>query len=51
MHVVAEMVSHLRLKRGLQHPLSQLAQQTVRANQLDALLTGLGHQLLGHTPD
>ena len=49
MLVVTEMIAHLRLQRALQHPLSQLAQQTVRANQLDTLLPRLRHQLLGHT--
>jgi len=49
MLVIAQVVSHLRLKGGLQHPFGQLTEQPVRADQLDALFTGLGHQLLGHT--
>jgi hypothetical protein len=43
------MITHLCLQRGLQHSLGQLAEQPVRADQLDALLPGLSHQLLGHT--
>jgi hypothetical protein len=43
------MITHLGLQRGLQHPLGQLAEQPIRADQLDALLPSLGHQLLGHT--
>jgi hypothetical protein len=43
------MVSHLGLQRGFQHPFRELAEQPVRADQLDSLLPGLGHQLLGDT--
>ena len=35
--VIAEMLRHLLLQRGLQHPFGQLVQQPVRADQLDAL--------------
>ena len=43
--VVTKMITHLHV----QYPLGQLAEQTVRANELDALLAGLRHQLLDHT--
>jgi hypothetical protein len=46
--VIAEMLSHLRLQRSLQHPLGELAQQTVRPDQLDAFLPRLADQLLCH---
>jgi hypothetical protein len=49
MLVVTEMIAHLSLQCGLQHPLGQLAEQPIRADQLDAFLPSLGHQLLGHT--
>ena len=44
--VVAEMVGHLLLERGLQHPFRELVQQPVRADQLHPLLLGLRQQLL-----
>jgi hypothetical protein len=45
--VVAEMLTDLGLQRGLQHPLGQLVQQSVRADQLDPLLLRLRQQTLG----
>ena len=47
MLVVAEMVAHLRLERGLQHLLGELVQQASRADQLDSLLPRLREELLG----
>jgi len=54
-------LAHLRIQRGLEHVLGQLAQQPVRTNQLDVLLLRLREQLLsklllidgiyGHGPD
>jgi hypothetical protein len=45
--VVTEMPGHLLLERGLQHPLGQLVQQPLRADQLDSLFLGLRQKLLG----
>ena len=44
--VVAEMLAHLGLQRGLEHRLGQPGQQPARADQLDPLGAGLLHQLL-----
>jgi hypothetical protein len=41
------MLRHLLLERSLQNPFRELAQQPVRAHQIDALGTGLRDQLLG----
>ena len=45
--VVAEMLTDLGLQCCLQHPLGELVQQSVRADQLDALLLRLRQQTLG----
>ena len=47
MLVVAEMVAHLRLERGLEHLLGQLVQQPAGADKLDPLLPRLRQELLG----
>jgi hypothetical protein len=44
--LIAEVLAHLRVQRGLEHVLGQLAQQPARADQLDVLLLRLLHQLL-----
>lgn len=44
--LVAEVLGHLRIQCGFEHVLRQLPEQSVRAHQLDALLFGLGQQLL-----
>ena len=43
------MLTYLRLQRDLQHTLGELAEQPIRADQLDALLPGPSRQLLRHT--
>jgi hypothetical protein len=45
--VIAEMVAHLRLERGLEHLLGQLVQQPAGADKLDPLLPRLRQELLG----
>jgi len=47
MLVIAQMLRHLLFERCLQHPLGQLVQQPVRADQLDTLVPSLGQELLG----
>ena len=46
MLLIAEVLAHLLVKRGLEHALGQLAQQPARADQLDVLLLRLLQQLL-----
>ena len=46
MLLIAKVLSHLGVQRGLQHALSQLAQQPARTDQLDVLLLSLLQQLL-----
>ena len=46
--VIAQMLRHLLLERGLQHLLGQPGQQPARAHQVDTLGAGLRNQLLGH---
>ena len=43
---VSEVFVHFRFQRGLQDVLRQPVQQPVRADELDALLSGLGQELL-----
>jgi hypothetical protein len=47
MLVIAEMLGHLLLERGLEDLVGELVRQPVRADQLDPLLLGLGQELLG----
>jgi hypothetical protein len=46
--VIAQMLGHLFLERSLEDLLGELAQQPVRAHQVDALRPGPRDQLLGH---
>ena len=46
--VIAQMLRHLLLERGLEHLFRQPGQQPVRTDQVDALGAGLLHQLLSH---
>lgn len=50
MLVIAQVLGHLRIQRGLQHIFRQLVKQPVRADQLHALLLGLSQQLFGKLP-
>lgn len=43
--VIAQMLAHLDLKPGLQHPLGEPGQQPVGADQVDPLAASLLHQL------
>jgi hypothetical protein len=47
MLLIAQMLTHLSLERGLQHSLGEPAEQPVGADQLHALLPGLRYELLG----
>jgi hypothetical protein len=44
--LIAEVLAHLRVKRGLEHVPGQLAQQPIWADQLDVLLLRLLKQPL-----
>jgi Domain of unknown function (DUF222) len=48
--VIAHMLGHLRVQRGLQHILRELVEQPVGADQLDALFLRLRQQLLSQLP-
>jgi hypothetical protein len=48
--VIAQVLGHLRVQRGLQHILGQLVEQPVRADQLNALFLRLSQQLLSQLP-
>ena len=43
--VIAQVLGHLRIQRGLEHVLGQLVEQAVRADQLDTLFLRLRKQL------
>jgi len=45
--VIAQMLGHLRLERGLKHRLGQPRQKPARADELDPLGAGGFHELLG----
>jgi hypothetical protein len=45
--VVADVLAHLRLKRGLEHRLGQPGQQPARPDQFDAVGTGPLDEFLG----
>ena len=47
MLVIAQVLGHLGIQRGLQHVLGQLIEQAVWAHQLHTLFFCLGEQLLG----
>ena len=47
---IADVVGHLDLQAGLQHPAHQRRQQAVVTGQLDALAASSGHQLLSPGP-
>ena len=48
--VIAQVLGHLRLQGGLEHPLGDLVQQPSRAHQIDSLRFGLGQELLCQLP-
>jgi len=48
--VIAQVLGHLRIQRGLEHVLGQLVEQPIRANQFDSLFLRLRQQLLGKLP-
>ncbi|MET3934657.1 hypothetical protein ABIE00_002703 [Arthrobacter sp. OAP107] len=46
MLLVSEVFVHVRFQRGLQDVFREPVQQPVRADEVDALLPGLGQELL-----